>query len=88
LIALSQRLTEINQERWAYTGVLDQTIQDASRGLAQDLTTASGACSASAQASPACERLSNLVRQTNTLLNNLENLRTSLIRSGQVSRIF
>jgi hypothetical protein len=85
LLALSERLRGIEQGLWAYGDALDQNIRDVGTGLLRDLTQAEISCKAKPSE---CVRLSRLVKKINGLLQNLETLRTTLVKSGQKARIF
>lgn len=85
LLALSERLSEINRGLWKDEGELDQNIRGSAAGLSRDLADAEASCRADASN---CARLNSLVGKINAFVKNLETLRTTLERNGQEARIF
>lgn len=92
LLALSERLSEINSRPWEHRRELDRNIRNSAAGLSKDLAEADASCRAATERnslnSESCERLNSLVLKSNAFVKNLEVLETALLKRGQVARIY
>lgn len=91
LVALSERLSEINSRPWDHKRELDRNIRDSATGLSKDLAEAELSCRAATQNSAnleSCERLDSLVVGISSFVSNIEGLENALLERGQVARIY
>ena len=99
LLALLDRLQEIEGNLWTDGNELDQSIQDAANELARELADAQTNCQSGAEPRDnlattdtpddlGCQRLNTLVKRISGFVTNLEALRNRLIESGQEERLY
>lgn len=86
LTLLSERIKHIDTHLWDTNKILDASIRESAKGLAQDLAKAKASCNANDAI--ACNQLNQFVLQTQQFLDQLDQFKAALIRHLNVARIY